>query len=81
MARDLQCDYCLEVQGICTECGGCFGEHCDCEICQHGKARAEECVFCGRGFGITLIDSMVQSEDVDIQKDIAHLLGEDTDAN
>jgi len=45
------CDFCSLVSGICVECGGCFGEHCQCDPCQHGKARADECVFCGRGFG------------------------------
>lgn len=42
------CDFCQEASGVCTECGGCFGEHCACDPCQHGKARADECVFCSR---------------------------------
>ena len=48
--KDPTCDYCSEVYGVCTECAGCFGEHCQCDPCQHGKARVEECVFCQRGF-------------------------------
>jgi hypothetical protein len=23
-------------------------DHCECDPCQHGKARAEDCVFCQR---------------------------------
>jgi hypothetical protein len=50
MARDPNCDFCLEVQGVCTECDGCFGEHCQCDPCAHNKFRDEACVFCVRGF-------------------------------
>jgi len=42
------CDFCQAGYGVCTECGGCFGEHCQCDPCQHGKARKDECTFCGR---------------------------------
>ena len=77
MARDPNCDFCLGVQGICTECDGCFGEHCLCSPCAHGKLRTDECVFCGRGFGpVAFVDSLTQSEDVDIQKDIKWLMGQ-----
>ena len=48
--KSSDCDFCALVQGVCTDCDGCFGEHCQCDPCQHGKKRAEECVFCGRGF-------------------------------
>jgi hypothetical protein len=48
--KNPECDFCLGVLGVCTECDGCFGEHCQCDPCAHGRARAEECVACGRGF-------------------------------
>ena len=43
-----ECDFCQEVSGVCTECEGCFGAHCHCDPCQHGKSRNAECVFCVR---------------------------------
>jgi hypothetical protein len=79
MSRDPNCDFCLGVQGICTECDACFGEHCQCDPCAHGNKREEACVFCGRGFygrGIDFVDSMTKSESVDIQKDIEWLMGQ-----
>ncbi len=50
--KDPNCDFCNAgapcLQGICVYCDGCFGEHCQCDPCQHGKAGYVECVFCGR---------------------------------
>lgn len=56
-----ECDYCQEVWEQCTECQGCFGEHCTCDPCQHGKARSDECVFCRRGFQRSLADVLVEN--------------------
>ena len=52
MPKNPECDFCKEVSGVCTECDGCFGEHCQCDPCAHGKNRAEDCVFCGREYVI-----------------------------
>lgn len=46
--KNLECDFCQADYGMCTECGGCFGEHCYCSPCAHGKLRTEDCVFCSR---------------------------------
>ena len=75
--KNIERDFCLGVQGICTECDGCFGEHCDCAVCAHGKKREEDCVFCGRGFE-PLIENMTQAESM--QTEVDWLFG-DTYAN
>lgn len=46
--KDQNCDFCNHVSGVCTECEGCFGEHCQCDPCAHGRMRSEPCVFCVR---------------------------------
>ena len=46
--RDPDCMACQGVQGVCTDCEGCMVEHCKCDPCQHGRARAEGCGFCRR---------------------------------
>ena len=78
MSGDPTCDFCMagppNLRGICTECDGCFGEHCRCDPCQHGKTRTEECVFCGRGFK-PLIE-VLPSQDK-IEADLLWLLGPD----
>jgi hypothetical protein len=55
------CDDCLSEVGCCTECHGCFGEHCECDPCAHGQARNQNCVFCGRltGFEDLLNESVL----------------------
>lgn len=72
--KDPNCDFCLAVRGVCTDCEGCFGGHCQCDPCQHGKARAEECVFCSRGF-VPLTDAMVKAEPDNVQAALDWLLG------
>jgi hypothetical protein len=49
-----------DLQGICTDCDGCMSQHCQCDPCQHGKARSEECVFCERPSA--LADVMVNTD-------------------
>jgi hypothetical protein len=61
------------LQGICTLCDGCMRLHCGCDPCQHGKAQAEECVFCERAV-VPLLDALVQADDVDA--DLRWLMGE-----
>jgi hypothetical protein len=65
--KNPECDFCNAgapcLQGICVMCDGCFGEHCECDPCQHGKPRDVECVFCGRLFehpGILLEEDVEQ---------------------
>ena len=76
MARDPNCDFCTagapNLQGICTDCDGCLGEHCQCDPCQHDKKRSEECVFCGRGY-TPLVDSLPLRDN--IEDDIKWLFG------
>ena len=77
--RDPNCDRCnavRDLQGICTDCGGCFGQHCQCNPCAHGKARSEDCIFCGRGYR-PLVNAMVESEPDEIQQDLEWLFGSD----
>ena len=78
MPRDSECIVCNagrpNLQAICTDCDGCMVEHCQCDPCQHGKTRAEECVFCQRGFALPLSDVMVMRDNV--EDDINWLLGE-----
>lgn len=68
MPQDSNCVVCNaqrpNLVGICTECEGCMAEHCDCPICQHGKARVEACFFCGRG-NVALFSAVVQADDID----------------
>lgn len=75
--RDPACDFCAEAVGICTECSGCFGGHCQCDPCQHGRRRDQQCVFCVRGF-TSLIDAAVQAEPDDIQKSLDWLMSDHT---
>lgn len=81
MPRDPQCDFCTagapNLVGICTDCDGCFGEHCKCDPCQHGKKRTDECVFCGRGYAPDLVGEMMVRDNLD--DDIKWLFG-DVDA-
>lgn len=67
--RDEACEDCLGVQGVCVDCNACFGQHCECDPCQHGKPRDVECVFCGRGCE-ALVDVMVQHEDDRLQSSL-----------
>lgn len=48
MSYDVNCAGCQAIVGACIDCGGCFRRHCQCDPCQHGKARADiiSCVFC-----------------------------------
>lgn len=68
MSQDPNCAVCNAgrpyLVGICTECGGCFGNHCDCFVCQHGQQRTEHCVFCGRDVG-PLLDAVVLADDIE----------------
>ena len=64
--KDPNCDFCNHVSGVCVECDACFGEHCECNPCQHGKPRDVECVFCGRMLehpGILLIEGADENQD------------------
>lgn len=61
-----------EFQGVCTDCDGCMRLHCQCDPCQHGKARLEECVFCQRGT-MALLDAIVIEDD--IAADLHWLMG------
>lgn len=60
------------LQGICTECDGCFVDHCQCDPCQHGRARSEQCCFCERGM-VPLLDAVVTADD--IESDLRWLMG------
>ena len=68
MPQDPNCVVCNAVRpnlcGICTDCEGCFGEHCQCDPCAHGKTRDEECGFCMRGFALSLSDVMVMRDNM-----------------
>ena len=76
--KDANCEFCNagapNLQGICTDCDSCFGEHCQCDPCQHGKARSEECVFCGRGFK-PLVEAIVETEDEKLKRNLLWLQG------
>jgi hypothetical protein len=76
MARDSECVICNasrpDLVGICVECDGCFGAHCDCPVCQHGKTRTDDCVFCGREVS-PLLEALVQADD--IESDLQWLVG------
>lgn len=76
MSQDPNCAVCNaerpNLVGICVECGGCFSVHCQCDACQHGKARLEECVFCQRGT-MVLLDAIVIEDD--IAADLRWLMG------
>ena len=61
-----------DLQGICVECDGCFHEHCQCPVCQHGKTRLEDCVFCDRQT-LPPVDAIVQADD--IESDLRWLVG------
>ena len=77
--RDPNCDRCnavRDLQGICTDCNGCFNQHCQCNPCAHGKDRSEDCIFCGRGYR-PLVSAMVDSESASIQRDLEWLFGSD----
>ena len=80
MPRDLNCDFCNagapNLQGLCVDCDGCFGEHCTCDPCQHDKPRTEECVFCGRGF-TPLVDVLMQQHDKELDEAMEWLMGPD----
>ena len=77
MAKDSSCAICNaerpDFQGVCTECDGCFGDHCDCVVCAHDKPRADECVFCQR-VAPQLLDALVQADDIDA--DLRWLMGD-----
>lgn len=57
MSYDVNCAACQAVQGACVDCGGCFRKHCQCDPCQHGKARADinSCVFCRPTIGMDYV--------------------------
>jgi hypothetical protein len=40
-------DACKDFGGICTICEESM-KTCQCDPCQHGRTRQEECVFCER---------------------------------
>jgi hypothetical protein len=64
--KNPECDFCNHVSGVCVECDACFGEHCECNPCQHGKPRDIECVFCGRILehpGILLTEDPDENQD------------------
>ena len=62
------------LQGVCTDCDGCMRLHCECDPCQHGKARAAMCVFCERDEMPHLFEAVVQADDIDA--DLRWLMGE-----
>ena len=80
MPRDPECIVCHagrpNLQAICTECDGCMVEHCQCDPCQHDKARIDECVFCERNATVveSLLDAVVRADD--IEADLRWLMGE-----
>lgn len=51
-------------------------EHCQCDPCQHDKARIDECVFCERNATVveSLLDAVVRADD--IEADLRWLMGE-----
>lgn len=61
-----------DLQGICTECDGCFRLHCDCTHCAHGKSRVDDCVFCAR-CSTPLLEMLIQA--ADIESDLRWLVG------
>jgi len=84
MARDLNCEFCnathrMITWGVCTECEACFGEHCECDPCAHGKARSEECVFCVRGPGFGRGIELPPLADVMVQEAVENQMQADID--
>jgi hypothetical protein len=66
--KNLNCDYCLGVQGICTECQACFYDHCKCDPCAHNKTQEEDCIFCLRGMAVRdAIDEVVHRAAEDLE--------------